>query len=100
VYASCKDVIVTSLVIPDLVILAAYIVGFIIFRYVFPENLANLTETVCQVFFNSVHMYMYTIGVFRLHSQPWCIFSKKTSLFIEVVFIDSSHVYVCNVCMF
>ena len=46
IYASCKDVLVTSLIFPGIVILFAYVSGCYIFRFVFPENLATLTEKV------------------------------------------------------
>ncbi|XP_065887312.1 uncharacterized protein [Dysidea avara] len=75
IYASCKDVIVTSLIIPDLVVLAAYIVGFFIFRYVFPENLANLTET---VFLG----YTANHGAF---SQKRLVYSLRVIIVIGVV---------------
>lgn len=65
IYASCKDVLITSLIIPGIVVLSAYVFGCYIFRFVFPENLATLTEKVhnyyimCSVWEYKVYVAQY-----------------------------------------
>lgn len=46
IYANCEDVLITSLIIPGIVVFIAYVFGCYIFRYIYPENLATLTEKV------------------------------------------------------
>ena len=52
-YASCRNLIVTSLAAPSIVVLIAYAFGLYVFRFVNPENLATLTEKVRVYIYNT-----------------------------------------------
>ena len=64
----CSEHVVTALVIPDLLLLAAYLFGVYLFRYGEPEHLQTLMETVSLAF------CCYTVQQQKDNKSEWVLY--------------------------
>lgn len=82
---NCSSHVVTALVVPDILLLAAYLFGLYLFRYGEPEHIQTLMETAFLSYSsrqvkNSQQRLITTLRIVLFGGLVWVIFSASVSV--------------------